>query len=306
MSKGPSCLTVVGHCTIDHIYVKDAPYRPTLGGPPTYVSLSAKRLGLEPTVISKVGADFPDEYVVWLSKMGVDLAGLRKVKEAKTTSFILKYTDGERVLRLKNRCAPILPQDIPKGLHADIIHLGPVAGEVPHETVAALSEVSRRLSMDPQGYLRSFGKDGSVTAVRGLDLGLLRFVEVFKASEREITLTTGVEDVWKACESIIDYGPEVVIATRGANEIFVLGIGRRYVVPVYKPKKVTDPTGAGDAFIGGFLSEYLRSHDLAWCAAVGAASSSFVVEGYGPTSFGSREEVNLRAESLFGMVRTLQ
>ena len=61
-----------------------------------------------------------------------------------------------------------------------------------------------------------------------------------------------------------------------------------------------DPTGAGDAFIGAFLAEYVSGKDPEWCSCVGSAASSFVVEGIGPAEFGEKEETYLRARQIYG------
>ena len=61
-----------------------------------------------------------------------------------------------------------------------------------------------------------------------------------------------------------------------------------------------DPTGAGDAFIGAFLAEYVSGKDPEWCSCVGSAASSFVVEGIGPAVFGEKEETYLRARQIYG------
>ena len=60
-----------------------------------------------------------------------------------------------------------------------------------------------------------------------------------------------------------------------------------------------DPTGAGDVFIGAFLTEYISQKDSLWCACVGSAAASLVVEGVGPTFFGEKEEVYRRASLIY-------
>ena len=52
-------------------------------------------------------------------------------------------------------------------------------------------------------------------------------------------------------------------------------------------------------FIGGFLTEYLRQKESTWCACVGSAAASVVVEGLGPTYFGTKEEIYRRAKILY-------
>jgi len=74
-------LTTVGHFAIDLISSPTiVSPKPTLGGPPIYTSLAARKLSARVSVISKVGEDFTEEYVTWLKSQGVNLARLKLVK----------------------------------------------------------------------------------------------------------------------------------------------------------------------------------------------------------------------------------
>jgi sugar/nucleoside kinase (ribokinase family) len=86
------------------------------------------------------------------------------------------------------------------------------------------------------------------------------------------------------------------MGTRGS----VLSVeGAQYNIAACPSQVLVDPTGAGDVFIGGFLTEYHRQKDSVWCACVGSAAASMVVEGIGPTCFGKIEEIYLRAKDLY-------
>ena len=75
--------------------------------------------------------------------------------------------------------------------------------------------------------------------------------------------------------------------------------GAQYNIDACPSQVLVDPTGAGDVFIGGFLTEYLRQKESIWCACVGSAAASCVVEGIGPTYFGKKEEIYRRAKVLY-------
>ena len=48
------------------------------------------------------------------------------------------------------------------------------------------------------------------------------------------------------------------------------------------PVVAIDPTGAGDAFCGGFLAGLMRTGDAFAAACFGTVSASFAVEAFGP------------------------
>ncbi len=56
------------------------------------------------------------------------------------------------------------------------------------------------------------------------------------------------------------------------------------VISPTKPREVTDPTGAGDAFRAGFLAGYTRGFDLKTCGQMGATCAVYTVEKYGTTT----------------------
>lgn len=292
----------VGHFSIDSILL---PSRQTpfvvLGGSAAYVCFAGRRLDAKVSAISKVGGDFPEAYIWWLSQEGVNLSGLVKVENAQTTRFELEYSSdlSDRVLQLKSRAPPITVEDLPNSLKAKAIHISPIAAEITYEVAEELRSCADVLSLDPQGLVRNFGENGDVTLGPLTDKRILGLIDVFKSSLKEIEAVTGLSELSSAIKAVHDHGVKIVIVTLGANGAAVSVEDTVHNVPAYKPEKLVDPTGAGDAFIGSFLAEYVRGEDCAWCSHVGSAAASLVVEGIGPTFFGDKEEIYRRARVLY-------
>jgi sugar/nucleoside kinase (ribokinase family) len=304
---GPSVqvfdIVSVGHFSLDSIFLpnRDAPFV-VLGGSVAYVSFAARRLDARVSVVSKVGSDFPAAYLWWLRQETVDLSGVSKAENAQTTRFELKYTNdlSDRSLRLKNRAPPIDVTDLPNSLKARAIHVGPIAGEITYEIVEKLRGCSDILSFDPQGLVRNFDENGNVTLGSLTDKRILRLIDIYKSSLKEIQAVTGLSDVDSSIKMVHEHGARIVIVTLGANGAMVSVEDTIHKVPAYKPEKIIDPTGAGDAFIGSFLAEYINGEDCSWCSYMGSAAASLVVEGVGPTFFGDKEEIYRRARLLYG------
>jgi sugar/nucleoside kinase (ribokinase family) len=96
-----------------------------------------------------------------------------------------------------------------------------------------------------------------------------------------------------------DFGVETVIVTMGAKGSILSVGGAQYNIAACPSQVLVDPTGAGDVFMGGFLTEYLGQKESIWCACVGSAAASVVVEGLGPTYFGTKDEIYARAKVLY-------
>ena len=61
-------------------------------------------------------------------------------------------------------------------------------------------------------------------------------------------------------------------------------------IPAVKPKKVEDPTGAGDSYRGGLISGLVRGENIEQSARMGSVCASFAVECYGTQEYGFRPE----------------
>lgn len=297
-----SDVAVVGHFSVDSILLPSRPHAfMMLGGAVTYVSLVAKRLEANASVISKVGGDFPEAYLWWLREEGIDLSGVVKCEAEQTTRFELEYSIdlAERKLRLKSRTSPITVEDLPKMAHSKALHIAPVAGEINYDVVEYLKKHTGVLSLDPQGLLRAFDEAGNVYCCAPTDRRLLSLVNIYKSSLDEITALTGETEVKPALKAIHDFGVDTVIITMGAKGAVLSVAGSLYNIPACSGNAVVDPTGAGDVFIGAFLTEYTRAKETVWCACVGSAAASLVVESLGATNVGQKEEIYRRAEAIY-------
>jgi sugar/nucleoside kinase (ribokinase family) len=302
MSVQNSDLAVIGHFAIDTIRLPSrTSHFVVLGGSVTYVSFVTKRLDGTVSIISKVGGDFPEAYMWWLGEEGIDLSGVNKLENEETTHFELEYSKNlsDRTLKLKSKASPIGLSDLPKSLRASAIHVAPIAGEVSYEVVEHLKDCAEVLSLDPQGLFRSFDKKGNVTTGSQVDKRLFSLISIYKSSKDEISAFTGHSNLKSAIKAVHDFGVETVLVTMGPKGAVLSVEKTLYNIPACSSRVFVDPTGAGDAFIGGFLTEYIRQKDSLWCACVGSAAASLVVEGIGPTYFGKKEEIYQRAQAVY-------
>lgn len=292
-------IVTVGHFVMDLINSPRITIpKVSLGGPPTFVSLAASKLGARVGVISKVGGDFQRK-LAWLRENNVDVSHVHVVEDALTTSFILTYTDGGRRLQMKNKAPQIGLEDVPTFLHAKAVHVAPVAGELPTEIIPKLKERTRVLSIDPQGFLREFDHAGRARLRRLEDASFLQHCDVFKSSLQEVKVLTGHSKLAASVDRIREWGVKTVLVTMGKKGTLACFADEFYHIPACTPKAVKDPTGAGDAFMGGFLAEYTRGREPVWCCCVGSAASSFVVEEVGSRRFGGKTEVYERATEIY-------
>ena len=103
-------------------------------------------------------------------------------------------------------------------------------------------------------------------------------------------------------------GPRVVVLKLGSDGALVheRSSGRFWHVPAL-PTRVVDVTGAGDAFCGGFMADFVRHGDPVRAAIAGTVSASFAIQDYGPLHIlaATEEEADRRASWLRSCVSAL-
>jgi sugar/nucleoside kinase (ribokinase family) len=80
---------------------------------------------------------------------------------------------------------------------------------------------------------------------------------------------------------LFERGLEALIVTLGEEGSLIYEPGGVTKIPAVAPQVLVDPTGAGDAFLGGLLSGLCYGYSLEISARIGAVTASFVLEAWG-------------------------
>ncbi|MCD6372068.1 MAG: bifunctional hydroxymethylpyrimidine kinase/phosphomethylpyrimidine kinase, partial [Thermococcus sp.] len=109
--------------------------------------------------------------------------------------------------------------------------------------------------------------------------------EVVFPNEREALVITRAESVEEAAEVLHDWGAKIVVITRGERGVLVYdGQFREFPALPIRPEEIVDPTGAGDAFAGGFLAGYSRGESMETCIKLGLERAREVLKKKGSWS----------------------
>ena len=263
-----------------------------------------------PGLVARVGEDYPQEWIESFERHGFDTRGIRVLPESMDLRSFYAYTDismrvsddpvahfsrlglpfpkellGYRPandnLDSRTRLTPTSLRQadiIPDYLEANAAHICPVD----YLTHTLLPAVLRQagftaVTLDPSpGYMNPVYWDD----IPALITGLMAFIP---AEEEVRALFHGrSSNLWEMAETLASYGCEFVVIKRGEGGqlLYDASTHSRWEIPAY-PARVTDPTGAGDAFCGGFLAGYRRTYDPLQAVLHGNISSSITVEGYG-------------------------
>lgn len=96
---------------------------------------------------------------------------------------------------------------------------------------------------------------------------------------KEIALKTA------ALDKVNKNRSRMVIFTQGSDSTIVAHDGKIQEFPVIpiKAENIVDTNGAGDAFVGGFLSQYVQGKDLEQCVRVGNYAANYIIQQSGVT-----------------------
>jgi adenosine kinase len=83
----------------------------------------------------------------------------------------------------------------------------------------------------------------------------------------------------------------LIVVTYGSEGSEILLPGSAAIpIPAARVGQVVDPTGAGDAFRGGFVAGLRKGYDLAVCGRMGSIAAVYCIEAYGTQNHSYTEE----------------
>ena len=289
-----SPVLVVGSVATDGIETPFGKVDDALGGSANYFAAAASLLA-PVQVVAVVGDDYDLGRLAFLEDRGVDLSGIeRKAGESFYWAGKYAYDLNSRVT-LETRLGvfadfdPVIPASF---RDAQWIFLGNID---PTLQLGVLEQVDapRLVACDTMNYWIERTPDAL--------LKLLEHVDVLLVNDAEARELSGDPNLVRAAAWIRARGPRLVVIKKGEHGAIMFGEDAPFFVPGYPLEDVVDPTGAGDAFAGGFLGYLARCGSvdrdaLKRAMVYGSVMGSFAVEAFGLRRFPglTTEEVDRR------------
>ncbi|HEY7411964.1 MAG TPA: carbohydrate kinase family protein [Vicinamibacteria bacterium] len=267
-------LVVLGNLLVDDVVFPDGRTRMAeAGGAVLYASLGAHVWGARVGIASWRGDDYPSVVLDALAARGIDLAGVRDLHGPGLRTWLLYEGRRRRVVhRIEGPAheAACPGADLPPAWSgARAFHLAPMPPAVQRGLADALGGEGGLLSLDP------------LIPLTGAGLAWFRElvprVDVFLASEDEAC----VPDAEATLSGLATGRCRYVVSRRGARGGALLDVaGGEWTAWPARARRVVDPTGAGDAFAGGFLAGLLAGDTPSHAATRGVVSASFAIEDW--------------------------
>src|SRR6184192_4331817 len=120
---------------------------------------------------------------------------------------------------------------------------------------------------------------------RDLLLELMRHIDILLVNDSEARELSGDWNIYRAARWILARGPKMTVIKQGEHGALLVDRDTTFKVPAYPLQEVFDPTGAGDAFAGGFMGYLARAAEitdagLRRAVVYGSAMGSFAVERF--------------------------
>jgi len=262
-----------------------------LGGTAGNLAYTLKLLGAEPFIVATAGYDFSD-YQQFLAKHEILTDGIRIVKDEPCGSYhVITDSDDNQIGAFYTGATKYNKELSIIGSKPDFVVIGPNDPDAMRKYVIECQSLGCRYMYDPAFQIGNFQPEDLQKAITG--------AEILIGNDYEIALIEQKFGVTH--EDLIMMGPKAIVTTLGAKGSIIETRHEAIHVKAAKPKNVSDPTGAGDAYRGGFLAGYVRGYDLATCGQMGAVAAVYTVEKYGTvTHHYTKEEFAKRYTDNYG------
>ena len=266
------------------------------GGSAASTGYGLAKLGVNVALIGRIGADgFGDFLEAEAKRVGCDSTLLKRDPSAGTSSSLVTVTpDGERTfLHSIGANAKLTPADVPleelKARGCKVLHLAgffiltAMEGES-GEPAANLFKAASSL-----GITTSLDCVWDATGRWGKLIGsVLTYTDIFCPSIHEARAIADLPESASPREialGLFALGVRQIVALKmGPQGSFVMArAGESHHVPAPSVEAL-DGTGAGDAFIAGFIAAHLRGLNLLESARIGNATGALCVGALGATS----------------------
>ncbi|OGY99695.1 MAG: hypothetical protein A3B13_01425 [Candidatus Liptonbacteria bacterium RIFCSPLOWO2_01_FULL_45_15] len=261
------------------------------GGTAGNIAYGLALLGEKPSVLAAAGRDF-QPYRDWLEKIGVDLNFARVISDKPTTlSNIMTDSADNQIAALclgaMAHSCEIKDDEIPIDAFA-IISPGNIDDMLRFPMLYREKKIP--FIFDPGQQIPQLSADALRNGITG--------AKVFISNDYELALVlekTGwtEEDMLERVEILVTTLGEKGSRIRAGKDVFE--------IPASSPRKIVDPTGAGDAYRAGFIKGLLASWPLEVAGKFAGVMAAYAVEVYGTQEYStSFSDARTRYKENFG------
>ena len=273
-------ILVVGSVALDSVRTPFGEAVEALGGSASYFAIAASHLA-RVGIVAVVGEDFPPEHRALFESRGIDVSGL-EVASGRTFRWRGEYNVDlghahtlETQLNVFSSFHPRLEAHHRRAPFLFLANIDPdLQLEVRRQMTAPRFTIS-----DTMNYWIARKPERVLEVLREVDVALL--------NEEEARALAGETQLVRAADRLLEQGARAVIVKKGEHGALFRSHEERFITPAFPVESLSDPTGAGDSFAGGFLGWLARCGRLDGAAlrqalAFGSTMASLAIEAFSP------------------------
>jgi adenosine kinase len=262
------------------------------GGTAGNIAYSLSLMGEKPEISATFGQDY-QRYRDWLAENGISTRNIRIIEDEFTACAYIT-TD-----RSDNQITGFNPGAMRHSSSLDFDRLDP------QDTLMIISPgnledmINYPLLCKDKGIDYIFDPGQSLPMLEAKDLAqAIEGCRILISNDYELDLIMNKTGLNK--KALVERAGAVIV-TMGELGSKVFKPNKEISIPAVKPRKIEDPTGAGDSYRGGLISGLVQGLEIEQCARMGSVCSSFAVESYGTQEYRfSPEEYDGRLKRFYG------
>jgi ribokinase len=276
VTGGPVLL--FGGLTLDWVRDAGGVRGPTPGGNALYAAAGAWLAGADVSMVTVVGADYPEELLDRLAGSGVGTGLVRRV-DGPSFRVLLDETARERAISYldgsgKNAELDPVPEQVPAGLPVAGAHVAAIPTGSQRRLVDALARRAAVITLDTVHI------PGEIEPSVDELLAVARRCTAFVPSREELRhLWPGLDPVGDVRGMAAWAAPANVVKLGAAGSVGCAG-GAVHRIPAFATR-VVDTTGAGDGYCGALCAALARGDELPVAMALATGAASLIVERAG-------------------------
>ena len=298
MSQSP--VLIVGSMALDSVKTPTGEVKDALGGAADSSGVAASFFS-PVQLVGVVGGDFPPEHLEFLKSRGIDLAGVQTVAGGKTFRWAGYYDFDLNIahtldtqLNVFADFQPALPESYKKAKYVFLANIDP---ELQLQVLTQVENPTLTVC-DTMNFWIEGKRDALIEVLKRVDIAFM--------NDAEARQLTGQLSVIKAARALQALGPKTVIIKKGEHGALLFSGDSHFAAPSYPLEDISDPTGAGDSFAGGFIGYVASREDTSVATLKKAVVYGSVMASYNVEDFSLNRLRTLTQEDIAARYRVFQ
>jgi sugar/nucleoside kinase (ribokinase family) len=288
MSRKLFDLVSLGHIREQMVQMGDKTGENGLWGASAFSAMAAARLGLKSGLVGCISTETPKPLLEPLRQAGVNIQGIMMPGAIHEDNVPV---GGRRMVKAAAIEVTDIPQDY---INCRMVYICPLDNDVRVEDFEGLCRIGQQSAVDLSGFVgkglaRPYKKDTAAEEAAGL----CSYFDIVRINEEDGRSIFGGKGSHPWAGYLLEQGPEAILINMEDGSACVYSPEHSWHVPAWS-RSVRHIMMTNQAFMAGFVCEYLRNKDMLRATVFGLATAALVGDKNTaiPENLPTREQVH--------------